>query len=79
LEDAEAVDRGVAAHDPARRGIGLKVVASMPMAVPTEKAVLVAALMLRPTMDTLLGDYVSAPVPPPEPANMGAFARRAPT
>jgi hypothetical protein len=40
---------------------------------------LLRPLMLRPTMDTLLGDYVGAPVPPPEPANMGAFARRAPT
>jgi putative transposase len=34
--------------------------------------------MLRPTMDTLRGDDVGDPVPPPHPANLGAFARRAP-
>ena len=40
---------------------------------------LVRQLMLRPTMDTLLGDEVGAPVLPSDPANMGAFARFAPT
>src|SRR5947208_8860289 len=39
---------------------------------------LLRRLMLRPTMDTLLGDDVGAPVLPPGRANMGAFARRAP-
>src|SRR6266852_1649978 len=40
---------------------------------------LLRPLMLRLTMDTLLGDHVGAPVPPPDPANMGTVARRAPT
>ena len=35
--------------------------------------------MLRPTMDTLLGDDVGASVRPSDAANMGAFAWRAPT
>jgi len=35
-------------------------------------------LMLRPTMDTLLNDDVVACVAPPDPPNMGAFARHAP-
>jgi hypothetical protein len=35
-------------------------------------------LMLRATMDTLLRDYVGAPLLPADPADMGAFARRAP-
>jgi hypothetical protein len=39
---------------------------------------LLRPLMLRPAMDTLLGDDLGAPVSPPDPANMGAFARRAP-
>jgi len=39
---------------------------------------LLRQLMLRPTMDTLLGDDVRAPVLPPDYANMGACARRAP-
>jgi len=35
-------------------------------------------LMLRATMHTLLGDDAGLPVSPLDPANMGAFARRAP-
>src|SRR5437867_3080749 len=35
-------------------------------------------LMLRAAMHTLLGDDAGVPVPSPDPANMGAFARRAP-
>src|SRR5438094_8181959 len=47
-------------------------------AVPAENSFLLRQLMLRPRMDPLLGDDVGAPVPPPDPANVGAFARRAP-
>jgi hypothetical protein len=36
------------------------------------------ALMLRPTADTLLGDDVGVPVRSPDPANIGALARRPP-
>jgi hypothetical protein len=39
---------------------------------------LLRELMLRMTMDTLLGDDVGARVPSPDPANMGAFANCAP-
>ena len=34
------------------------------------------ALTLRPTADTLLGDYVGVPVRSPDPAKIGALARR---
>jgi hypothetical protein len=46
--------------------------------VVTEKSVLVAGVMLRPTADTLLGHDVGVPVRPPDPANIGALARRLP-
>jgi len=36
------------------------------------------ALILPPTADTLLGDDVRVPVRPPDPANIGALARRPP-
>jgi hypothetical protein len=36
------------------------------------------ALMLRPTADTLLGDYAGVPVRSPHPANIGALTRRPP-
>jgi hypothetical protein len=39
---------------------------------------LLRQLMLWPTIDTLLGDDVGAPVPAHDAPNMGAFARRAP-
>jgi hypothetical protein len=35
--------------------------------------------MLRPTMDTLFGDDVRAPLAPADPPRVGAIARRAPT
>jgi hypothetical protein len=38
---------------------------------------LLRQLMLRPTMDTPLGDDVGDSLAPPDPANVGAFARRA--
>jgi hypothetical protein len=38
---------------------------------------LVRQLMLRPTMETLLGDDVDAALAPPDPPKIGAFARRA--
>src|SRR5437667_9784552 len=47
------------------------------MGVPAEKSVLVT-LLFRPTADTLLGDYVGVPVRSPDPANIGALARRPP-
>jgi hypothetical protein len=37
---------------------------------------LLRQLMLRPTMDTLLGDDVRAPLAPPDSARTSAFARR---
>jgi predicted TIM-barrel fold metal-dependent hydrolase len=40
---------------------------------------LLRPLMLRLPIDTLLGDHVGAPVPPVDPANMGAFTRCAST
>src|SRR6266446_3679577 len=39
---------------------------------------LLRQLMLQPTMDTLLGDYVGACLAPPDSPHMGAFAHRAP-
>jgi uncharacterized membrane protein len=39
---------------------------------------LLRELMLRTTMDTVLGDDVGARVPSPDPANLGAFANCAP-
>jgi hypothetical protein len=49
-----------------------------PAPVPAESLFLLRPLMLRLTMDTLLGDHVGALVPPPDPANMDTVARRAP-
>lgn len=48
------------------------------MRLAAESPFLLRQLMLRLTMDTLLGDHVSVPVSPPDPANIGMFARRAP-
>jgi hypothetical protein len=44
--------------------------------VPTEKSVVVRQLMLRPPMDTLLGDDVGASFLSPDPARICAFASR---
>jgi hypothetical protein len=49
-----------------------------PKSVPTESPFRLRRLMLRAAMDTLLLDDVGAAVRPPDLANMGAFARRAP-
>jgi len=43
-----------------------------------KRSFLLMQLMLRQPMDTLQGDDVGAPIRPPDPASMGAFARGAP-
>jgi hypothetical protein len=73
-EDAEAVDRGLAAHDPARRGIGLKVVASMPMALDEishifSTAELLTAYGLRAHERVVYGEAGSGTVAPLEMTN----------